>query len=62
MVDRSTKKRWSALAIYGAIAAQMCDVFFEGQSGLTFADVDVIRKRSQKKRLLIARQRNQVQG
>jgi hypothetical protein len=53
-------KKWSALALFGMMAASAADVIFLPR--LPFNEAQVIRHRSQKKKRLIARRRNQVQG
>jgi len=53
-------KRWSALALWGMLAANVADVIFLPR--LPFNEAQVIRHRSQKKKRLLARRRNQVQG
>ncbi len=58
--SREPAKRWSALALFGMLASQACDVIF--QSRRPMSDATVLRLRSQKKKRLLARRRNEVQG
>ena len=53
-------KKWSALALWGMLAANAAEVIFLPRAPIH--DAQIIRHRSQKKKRLIARRRNQVQG